>query len=254
MSAFPSVWYRRPVAPRPRAGRFELSDWAARESEEALRGLWRGHQGLWVNHPVDNQRAEFKQEQLLRARESGFEVPDTLITNDPSAAHAFAEAHPEGIVCKPLRFGRVIHEGEEKLFFTSAIKPNQVYDFPNGGEPYLLQELIKKASDIRVTVIGNRCFTVEIDSQANEESIIDWRRRGSDLSHTVHELPKELDQGCRRLVKGYDLSFGAIDLARRPDGSYVFFELNPNGQWAWIEQLCGLPLASYLADLLLTPC
>jgi len=209
---------------------------------------------LWINHPVDNQRAEFKQEQLLRARECGFEIPDTLITNDPLAALAFGEEHPDGIVCKPLRIGRVVHEGEEKLFFTSVIDLDQLRNFSRGGEPYLLQALIKKAVDIRITVIGDQCFAVDIDSQANDESTIDWRRRGSDLSHTKHTLPSELDRRCRRLVESYGLNFGAIDLAQRPDGSYVFFEINPNGQWAWIEQLCGLPVASHLADLLLAPC
>jgi hypothetical protein len=46
------------------------------------------------------------------------------------------------------------------------------------------------------------------------------------------------------------LAFAAIDLARRPDGGYTFFELNPNGQWAWLEQRTGIPLRSRLADLL----
>jgi hypothetical protein len=41
-----------------------------------------------------------------------------------------------------------------------------------------------------------------------------------------------------------------VDLARRPDGSYTFFELNPNGQWAWIEQRTSVPLRAHLADLL----
>ena len=30
-------------------------------------------------------------------------------------------------------------------------------------------------------------------------------------------------------------AFGAIDLARVDDGLFTrFFEINPNGQWAWI--------------------
>jgi glutathione synthase/RimK-type ligase-like ATP-grasp enzyme len=255
MSRFRSVWYRRPVAPRPGgASQPGLDDWAARESEEALRGLWRGHRALWVNHPVDNQRAEFKQEQLLRAAGSGFEVPETLITNDPEAAREFAESHLDGIICKPLRFGRVIDGDEEKLFFTSQVDPAQLDDLASGQEPYLLQALIEKTCDIRVTVIAGECFAVEIDSQEDQESVVDWRRGGSELAHTPHRLPADLEDACRAFVAGYGLKFGAIDLARRPDGGYAFFELNPNGQWAWIEQLCELPLSSRLADLLLSPC
>jgi hypothetical protein len=46
------------------------------------------------------------------------------------------------------------------------------------------------------------------------------------------------------------LHFGAIDLAQRPDGGFTFFEVNPNGQWAWVEQRTGLPLRSHMVDLL----
>ena len=35
------------------------------------------------------------------------------------------------------------------------------------------------------------------------------------------------------------------------DDRFVFFEINPNGQWAWIEQLTGQPLSAALADELL---
>jgi hypothetical protein len=40
-------------------------------------------------------------------------------------------------------------------------------------------------------------------------------------------------------------------MIRRSNGGYTFFELNPNGQWAWVERLTGLPLAARLADELL---
>jgi hypothetical protein len=37
-----------------------------------------------------------------------------------------------------------------------------------------------------------------------------------------------------------------------PDGEYVFLELNPNGQWLWLEHELGLPLVATMADLLMT--
>lgn len=50
------------------------------------------------------------------------------------------------------------------------------------------------------------------------------------------------------MTHSYGLRFAAIDLARRTDGGYTFFELNPNGQWAWVEQMTGLPLRAALAN------
>lgn len=254
LAEFPSVWYRRPVGPRTPKGRAGLGEWAARESEEALGGLWRSHGALWVNHPDANRRAEFKQEQLLRARDLGLEIPETLVTNSGKDARAFSASLSDEIVCKPLRLGRLLHGDEEKLFLTSRVNATQLENFPEGGEPYLLQALIEKRADIRVTVIGERCFSVEIDSQSDPDSRVDWRHGGTSLRHAVHELPDQISRLCLELCRGYDLHFGAIDLALRPDGGYTFFEVNPNGQWAWIEQLTGLPLSSALADLLLSPC
>jgi glutathione synthase/RimK-type ligase-like ATP-grasp enzyme len=61
-------------------------------------------------------------------------------------------------------------------------------------------------------------------------------------------LPERVESFCRLIVHSYGLRFGAIDLIVTPDKDYVFLELNPNGQWAWIEQRTGLPLASALVD------
>jgi ABC-type multidrug transport system fused ATPase/permease subunit len=54
------------------------------------------------------------------------------------------------------------------------------------------------------------------------------------------------------LVKNFNLEFGAIDLILTPQGEYVFLEINPSGQFAWVETLTKLPLVDTLADLLLS--
>lgn len=121
-------------------------------------------------------------------------------------------------------------------------------------EPYLFQALAPKRYDIRVTVIGDEVFAARIVSQVRPESMVDWRKaRPGALKHEVEDLPAAVAQRCVELCRHYGLAFGAIDLALRPDGGYTFFELNPNGQWAWVEQRTGLALRSRLADLLLQP-
>jgi hypothetical protein len=60
-----------------------------------------------------------------------------------------------------------------------------------------------------------------------------------------------MEDACIRLVKQLGLEFGAIDLILRPDGEYVFLEINPNGQWLWLEPASGLPFTDTLADLLI---
>lgn len=248
-----AVWYRRPRPP-------QLADdlppaqarWAVGEAAEALQGVWRTLDALWVNHPDANRLAESKPGQLRAAAALGFEIPPTVITNDPAVLGEFVDAQPETI-CKPLLDGLVPDEvGVEQLFFTSRLAPESLRVEDLGPEPYLFQGLVEKKHDIRVTVIGERCFAVAIESQGNEEGVVDWRRAvDRDLPHRVVDLPAELASRCVALCRQYGLHFGAIDLAARPDGGYTFFEINPNGQWAWLEQETGVPLRAALADLLL---
>lgn len=255
MNSVTSVWYRRPVSPRVAGGLSdERVDWAVGEAREVLEGIWRAHQSpLWVNHPDRNLAASSKPQQIAFASSAGFPVPESLITNDSDEVREFAIAHRQGIICKPLRSGRIPIGGREHLFFTSLLDGGAIQNLGEqlGPEPYLFQALIEKHYDVRVTVIGDEAFGARIDSQRSSSSRIDWRRGAPEsLRHEIVDLPQAVGKRCVDLVKHYGLQFGAIDLAVDHDGRYVFFELNPNGQWAWIEQVTGLPLRSHLADLL----
>lgn len=44
--------------------------------------------------------------------------------------------------------------------------------------------------------------------------------------------------------------YGAIDMRLGPDGRYVFFEVNPAGQWLFVEERTGQPITATLARLL----
>jgi hypothetical protein len=245
-----TVWYRRPVPPvLPDGLDDDLRDWATREAQEALDGLWRTLPARWVNHPDNDARAECKPEQLRTARRLGLTVPATLITNDPDAASEFAAANP--IVCKPLYDGLVSWAGQEQLFWTTSLDAQAVRELVDlGPEPYLLQREVTKEADIRVTVFGEHVFAVAIRGPYGAP--VDWRRTSlDDLQHEPFSLPDDVSERCLSLVQHYDLRFAAIDLALT-DRGYEFFELNPNGQWAWLEDETGLPLRATMADLLLS--
>jgi hypothetical protein len=38
-----------------------------------------------------------------------------------------------------------------------------------------------------------------------------------------------------------------------PDGRYVVLEINPNGQYLWIEKATGLPISDAICDFLMAP-
>jgi hypothetical protein len=252
LSDIQSAWFRRPVPPRAPPELHDPSDarFAELESQAALEGVLTCIDCFWVSHPDNVRRAERKPFQLATAQQLGFHIPETVLTSDPGTAQDFLAEGDS--VYKPLRSSRLERADSVRLIYTSRLTPGNVPDFATVSlAPCLFQQLIPKAVDVRVTVVGEAAFAVAIHSQEHPRSIDDWRREGIGLRHEMHSLPGDIAQKCIRLVTALGLAFGAIDLVLTPEGEYVFLEINPNGQWAWLQQLCpALPLRETLADLL----
>ena len=258
--AITSVWYRRPVAP-------DLSSYdLSLEGRAFARDEWRaGMDGLftllsnalWVSHPERIRVGENKALQLSLARGLGFVTPETLITSDASAALEFWDRFSGAIIAKPLGLGWVYvdsnsEQNRVRSVFTNEIDEAALRDLDNLKiAPTVFQEAIPKTYELRVTVVGSEVLSIRIDSQKSQISCVDWRRY--DLARTPYmpyRLPEELEDRCRQLVSELKLQYGAIDLIRKPDGEYVFLEINCNGQFAWAEQLAGVPISTKLARLL----
>ena len=114
---------------------------------------------------------------------------------------------------------------------------------------HLFQEYRRKICDVRVVIIGETLFAVEIHP-LSDETRIDFRRDYRALRYAVHQLPEEVQQALFAFTKHYHLLYAAIDLLYTLEKEYVFLELNPVGQLGWLEQPTGLPLFRTLALLL----
>jgi glutathione synthase/RimK-type ligase-like ATP-grasp enzyme len=115
------------------------------------------------------------------------------------------------------------------------------------------QEKVPKALELRATVVGGRVFTASIDSQAHAEARTDWRRQGLELERAwqPYQLPPEVEVALLRLMDRFGLNYGASDFIVQPDGAHVFLEVNPGGEFFWLDRAPGLGISGALADLLL---
>ena len=255
-----SVWFRRPVIPEPGLTRDPGSlahrdegDFIRRETEAALYGVFGMlADAFWVTHPDTLKAADNKISMLRVARELGLQIPRTLVTNDPLRARDFFHACDGKMIVKTFRGYSGSIAGELRAIWTSPVREEHLQHIGRVRHvPCLLQEYVPKDVELRVTVIGRKVFACEIHSQLSARSRDDWRRY--DLDHTPYvacSLPEAVEAACLKLLDMFHLPFGAIDLIRRPDGAYVFLEVNANGQWLWIEELTRLPLVAAMADLL----
>jgi glutathione synthase/RimK-type ligase-like ATP-grasp enzyme len=242
-----AVCWRRPRPPVLQGRPGATGRWAEREAFAALDSLLLSIDAKWVNHPRANRIAEDKPGNLRRAAPYGLSVPDWLVTNDPELARAFY-AGVEDIVVKPVKGAWV---ADDQSFWTQRIREAELLD-ALGPEPYLLQRFIDKTEDVRVVVVGDEVFGVAIDSQSDPRSAVDMRAGDlAALPHRQVSLPESVSAGARALTLGLDLTFAALDFAVDREGRHWFLELNPNGQWAWLELRTGVPIATAIAGALL---
>jgi glutathione synthase/RimK-type ligase-like ATP-grasp enzyme len=193
-----------------------------------------------------------KPHQLLLAEQLGFNVPRYTITSDPDVARDFLSECGSNVVCKGLGQPTLLYDDGAAILYTHLVTQNDLQHLDQVSLcPTLLQECISKRSDVRVIVIGDEVFAVEILSQEHDSANIDFRSQNVfDLEHRTLTLPAVEEWACRSIVSRLGLRFGAIDLVRGQDGRFHFLEVNPNGQWLWLEWATDVPLTEAMCRLL----
>jgi glutathione synthase/RimK-type ligase-like ATP-grasp enzyme len=252
-----AIWHRRvSVAGRlPREMDPQLRFASAGESRAAAMGVLASLGVFRLDAEERIRRAEHKPLQLRLAREAGLEVPRTLVTNDPAAVRDFARTCAGGMVTKMLSsFAVYDARGGEQVVFTNRVGAEDLADLDGLRLcPMTFQESVPKRLELRATVVGGRVFAASIDSGAAARAADDWRREGAALAAEWRDyrLPPGVEGGLLRLADAFGLNYGAADFILTPDGRHVFLEINPAGEFFWLEQRPGLPISDALADVLL---
>ncbi|WP_133740962.1 ATP-dependent carboxylate-amine ligase [Actinorugispora endophytica] len=248
-----AVWYRRPgwphldrADPVPGGGADRPHDWGM-----LLAALWERLDAFWLPAPPHVLRRIAKPLQLLRARDLGLDIPDTLVSTDPDAVLAFYERHNGNVVSKRIGHLRPALSDDGFRYAEPFTRRDLRHAEAVRAAPVIFQEYVAKRLELRVTVVGEAVFTAAIHSQAANRTRYDWRHYDTaSTPHRPHRLPDDVAARCVELVRSFGLAFGTLDLVLTPEGRHVFLEVNPNGQYLWIEHLTGLPISAAVAGLL----
>jgi glutathione synthase/RimK-type ligase-like ATP-grasp enzyme len=246
--SFDSVWWRRPDGFRvsARIKDDQAREFCLREAKRFLYGAFLASGLRLINHPTRQSQADYKPYQLMTANALGIRIPRTIMSNDPDAIAGFVEEASKGCVYKT--FGAF----PTYIFETRRMEKSDIEDLERARyAPLIVQEEIAREVDVRVNVIGNAVFAAELRPD-NHLARIDWRM---DLSSQWqrHKLPESVEVKIVELMHELGLEFGCIDMRLTPDGEYVFFEINPAGQFLFVEIDTGQPLCRTLGQLLLDP-
>lgn len=279
-----SVWYRRSADPvTPINLNIKEKNFIIQESKTYLRSfLDTLTDPLWINNREKEMLASNKFYQLDLAKQVGFRIPETIVTNDENAVKDFYFKHNRSVIFKPLsgvsysspNNSKEIYnaykdefliepeiENREKenatvpVIFAQLLDDEKIKSISNVRYcPTVFQEYINKDIELRITVVGTEIFACAINSQKFEETKVDFRKfikfKNCDLEHTVFKLPSNIESKLLKMMKQLGLIFGCFDIILTKDGEFVFLEVNPNGQWMWIENRTGLKISDALISAL----
>jgi glutathione synthase/RimK-type ligase-like ATP-grasp enzyme len=239
-----SIYYRAPTFLR------DIFQDNINEEEQLIRSQWTAfvrslavfENITWLNNPVDIYKAEIKPYQLFIANKIGFKVPETLITNKTKKLNF------DHIAIKSIDTA-IINLGEKEGFvYTEIYKKNEITE-EKFLSPFFMQQGLVPKIDIRVTVIEEEVIAIKIFKSDIEEINIDWRRIKDELNYEIINLPNEIKQLCIDFLKEFNLKFGGIDLVFH-NGNYYFIEINPTGEWSWLQQNTGYKIDTVIVNSL----
>src|SRR5690242_19885102 len=168
----------------------------------------------------------------------GFDIPETLITDDPARVRAFHEQHG-ALIYKSISGVRSI---VQQLTDADMERLEHIR-----WCPVQFQALVP-GIDMRVHVVGEEVFPTEIISDRLDYRYA--RRHGGSASLRAAELPPEIAARCVALTHGLGLAFAGIDLKFAPDGRVVCFEVNPCPAFSFYEANTEQPIAEAVARYL----
>lgn len=226
-----SIYYRAPTFLR------DIFQEGLSEEEQLIRTQWAAfvrslcvfENVKWLNNPTDIYKAEIKPYQLFIANKLGIKIPKTTVTN-VSFNSDFEYQAIKSIDTAIVSIGE-----NEGFVYTEIYKKNEL-EVVKYTSPFFIQQGLVPKIDIRVTVVENDVIAIKITS--DKEIDEDWRRYKDELTYSIFELPKAVHDFCINYTKKLNLNFGAIDLVLY-DNEYYFIEINPTGEWSWLQKNTG---------------
>jgi glutathione synthase/RimK-type ligase-like ATP-grasp enzyme len=251
-----AVWFRKPGPVE--VTHFQLEpgalDYVEAEFREILDGLYAllPH-AYWINNPFTTRLAHRKMRQLQVASNVGLRTPRTVVTNIPERVFEFAADLAGDVAIKSLGAISVMEDTSDDSalqygIFTRRVSHAELSAVADKIRhlPTTFQEFVPKASELRITCVGDESFVCRIKARDDDATADDYRFDTQNLEHTEADCHGLCDR-LRAYMREFGLEFACFDFIVPHHGEPVFLEANPNGQWLWVEHHTGLPIAAAIA-------
>lgn len=243
------IYFRAPVFLRTQSKKeltldeqLERNQWSA-----FLRNLIVFKNAIWINNPVDIYRSENKMHQLCIAQECGLKIPKTIVTN---SSNSFSIKTSEQYVVKSLDTALFydMQNNREMFTYSNVVTGEELKEYNLKQAPVFVQEFLNPKIDYRVTYVGGEIFPVKI-TKDTRGLYGDWRFYKEQLTYSLCVIPDEVKVAILKMMNKLQLNFGGIDLAYS-NGEYYFIEVNPTGEWGWLEVNANIQISLAIKRLL----
>lgn len=229
-----SIYYRKPILPDLSEYEENYHGMIAKDIISLINGIVDDFDGRVLTKPYILRKTENKTFQLLYATRKGFQLPKSYIGNSRDIVRESIIKYNS--IIKPLTTGKVKKCDGVEIYQTNYIDELQE---DIALTPLYVQNYVEKDYEVRLTCINTSVFAVRIDS----EDKLDWRKNYAGLKYSVIECPQIIMNRCFELMEDFGLKFGAFDFIVNKSNEWIFLEINPNGQWLWLEEALDIPIS-----------
>jgi len=158
---------------------------------------------------------------LLIASKIGFIIPDTFLSISP-------------------KFYINYFKKKNYYYFSSGTVK---YDYNNNNHELihsLIQKEIDKKFEVRTLAFKNKTFSMAIFSQQNTKTKLDYRNYPKIPNRYIpFKLPDNIENKLFKFMYLTGLDFGSFDFIVNLNSDFVFLEVNPVGQFDWLNRRCN---------------
>lgn len=257
---YDTVWNRR--APKVNmpvgldADDHNIASKISRKFLDDMRLLSKPSAQVWVNDRICQKKIDSKLNQLVAAQYVGFNVPKTIFSNNPTEIRAFAQNERDDLITKTIAPMLWNDENTSHWTMTESVDLSMLQDdLSLSACPMIYQSRVEKSYELRIIVCGAEIVCVKLGSQEMEATKLDWRTvNPRELSVELYELPEVMKEKILKFMRIAGLVHGSFDFAVSPEGEYIFFEINEQGQTLWVEDANPeIPVLDIMVEFLSNP-
>ncbi len=189
-----------------------------------------------ANRPCSGRSNSSKPFQMRLLANTGFNVPEWIVSNEESEVKEFAQTCLSGVIYKSCS-GLRSH--------VQLLNDDVLNRLGKGTSPLIIQEYIK-GREVRVHVIKRHAFATEVISDG-----IDYRFESQKNEFQTTSVPSAIKKMCHDFAAAEGLTIAGFDFRIGEDGTWYCLEMNPVPTFLPYEMSTGQPIGDTLLDVFL---